>query len=106
VQPQRSLTIADLLPDWFTKMLLADEVLNDLWQGRNKPPGTDQSNSGYDYTIATYLADHGITKHDTLATILALRPVGSKERARKGVQYLFRTVTSALAHYNGHDWHG
>jgi hypothetical protein len=99
---QRSLTIADLLPDWFGQMLRRDAVLNDLWQGTGKLAGTDQSNSGYDYTIARYLAQHGITNHDTLATIIALRPTGAKERARKGVEYLLRTVTSALAGYNGH----
>src|SRR2546425_31468 len=65
------------------------------------PSVTDQSNSGYDYSIAAYLAAHGIMDYAALATIIALRPTGAKERAVKGVQYVLRTVTNALAR---HKW--
>jgi len=100
VMPGKDLHLADLMPDWFPPLLQTDSILHDLWHGKGKHPGTDQSNSGYDYTIATYLASHGITDHDAIATIIAFRPTGSAERARKGVAYLLRTVTSALARHN------
>jgi hypothetical protein len=73
---------------------------NSLCQRRAKPPSTDHSNSGYDYTFASYVATHVITNHDEIASILALRPTDAKERSRKGVEYLLRTVTSALSRYN------
>jgi hypothetical protein len=96
----RSLVITDLLPDWFTTLLANDRVLNALWHNNGKPRTSDQSNSGYDYTIACYLAARGNT-HDEIATIIALRPTGAAERARKGVDYLLRTVTAATSRHHG-----
>jgi hypothetical protein len=65
-----------------------------LWSGTGKISG-DMSTSGYDYAIAQALARHG-TNADDIATTLARWPTGAQERARKGKEYLSRTVTNAI----------
>jgi hypothetical protein len=75
-------------------LLLQDATFNGLWHGTGKPAGTDQSNSGYDYAIASYLARMGKTI-DEIAMILSQRPMGQKERDAKGPSYLTRTATNA-----------
>jgi hypothetical protein len=96
-EPLRDVHPADHLPDWFTTLLETDTTLSALWHGNGKPAGTDHSSSGYDYTITTYLLQHGITDPDTLATILTLRP-GSHAH-HKSKSYLQRTITNALAQH-------
>ncbi|MDX2154037.1 MAG: hypothetical protein SFV54_25075 [Bryobacteraceae bacterium] len=93
--PLPSITIGDLLPAGFEDRPHTDTILNELWHSRGKPPGTDRSDSGYDYTIAKYLAQSGDLRPDDIATIIALRPTGASERARKGVDYVRRTVKAA-----------
>ena len=86
------LTISDVIPEWFPRLLETDHVLADLWHGKGKTSG-DRSTSGYDYTIAQRLTKHATD--DELATIISQRPNGKNERARKGIDYLQRTVASA-----------
>ncbi|MDX2154033.1 MAG: hypothetical protein SFV54_25055 [Bryobacteraceae bacterium] len=96
IDPLPNITIAAKLPQWFEDRLKTDTILYDLWHGRGKPPGTDQSNSGYDYTIARHLASIEDVSTADIATIIAVRPTGAGERASKGVAYLRRTIMAAL----------
>ena len=70
--------IAEELPEWFMPALHAHKDLADLWENRGKPAGTDRSNSGYDYSIASYLLNLGFTNTDEIATIIKHRPIGYK----------------------------
>jgi hypothetical protein len=100
VPPLRSIakyrTLPDLMPAWFPPLLAQDRVLNELWHNRGKPKTSDQSNSGYDYTIACYLAQQHHAPEDIIM-ILAMRPTGNAERAAKGIDYVIRTVENAAA---------
>jgi len=55
----------------------------------------DTTTSGYDYTVVAELIHHGITDPTELATALWLRPGGRAQE--KGLRYVSRTVTKALA---------
>jgi hypothetical protein len=90
----RNLVLTDLMPSWFPPLLEKDRVLSELWNGKGKPAHADTSHSGYDFTIASYLIQAGKTDED-IATVLSLRPMGSAERARKGVDYVYLTVSNA-----------
>ncbi len=89
---------APVMPEWFPPLLERDQYLRGLWHGTGKSMNTDQSNSGYDYTIAHYLAQQGHQQPVELACIIALRPAGQPERLRKGLAYLARTIDNALQH--------
>ncbi len=59
--------------------------------------GSDQSSSGYDYTLVRALIRYGHTSPEELGTILALRPHGAALSRQKGPDYIARTVHNALA---------
>lgn len=82
------------LPSWFTELLSTDREISALWHGTGKPTGTDQSSSGYDYTLVRTLSTRGYKNPDDLATILSHRPTSSAQR--KGLAYLTRTIHNAL----------
>jgi hypothetical protein len=94
--PRKNLVLTDSMPAWFPSLRKNDRVLNDLWHGRGKPGCTDQTNSGYDFSIACFLSQR-TDKPEEIAKILSHRPMGSEERNRKGMEYLERTVNNALA---------
>jgi hypothetical protein len=79
----RPVTVADHLPDWFTHLLATDAVVRSLWRGRGKPAGTDQTSSGYDFSLVRSLAQRGYTDPDVLGTIMSLRPRGWPSVRRK-----------------------
>jgi len=84
------------LPGWFPRLLDNDPKMKMLWLGRGKPDGTDQSRSGFDYSILKRLVWLGKKDPDDLATILALRPEGAVRQSGKGQSYLERTVKAVL----------
>jgi len=87
-------TVGTELPAWFAGLLSLDVRLRDLWEGRGKTG--DCSNSGYDFSVARYLAGRGYRDASDLGTILSLRPMGFAEHCAKGVSYLERTIGRAL----------
>jgi hypothetical protein len=89
--------IGQELPDWFTRLLISDPHVKELWEGTGKPEGTDQSRSGFDYSLMRTLAFLGYKNVDELATILALRPDGSARVNGKPESYIYRTIAKAIS---------
>jgi hypothetical protein len=92
-----SVPLSTFLPAWFNDVLLRDEDIQQLWIGKGKRAGTDQSRSGYDYSLAVALIRRGHQNPKELATILSLRPNGSIRAGAKGIDYLQRTIANAVA---------
>ena len=90
-----AIVIGKELPPWFAKLLREDNAVRQLWHGTGKTAGTDQSGSGYDFTIIRTLSQRGHTNAHDLATILALRPGGGAAHG-KDQKYIRRTIQSAL----------
>ncbi len=85
------------LPDWFTSLLSTDNQLRDLWIGVGKPDNTDQSRTGFDYSlIRRLLYLNHTTDLAELATILSLRPDGAVQAKGKDDKYIRRTISNAL----------
>jgi hypothetical protein len=84
------------LPSWFNDLLHQDNILRNLWDGTGKPEGTDQSRSGFDYSITRRLLRQGFRNIDDLATILTLRPDGAVQGSKKNQEYVRRTISNAL----------
>jgi hypothetical protein len=82
------------LPDWFTSLLEKDTQLKQLWEGTEKPAGTDHSRSGFDYSLVRRLIYLGHRNLDELAAILANRPNGAGHD--KGQRYIWTTIGNAL----------
>lgn len=89
------LRIKDNLPTWFSCLLSSDQHLQEIWNGKGKPDGTDTSRSGFDFTITKYLLRHGHHDLDELATIIARRPNGAA--MEKGIAYIKRTIANAIS---------
>ncbi len=83
------------LPSWFTLLVERDTVIRNLWEGTGKPVGSDQSGSGYDYTLTRALVQRGHTEPNDLATILCLRPLGSVRQHNKTEAYVHHTIERA-----------
>jgi hypothetical protein len=83
------------LPDRIAE-LLGSRKVRDLYLGRGKRPGTDQSASGYDASLAVVLLQKGCDE-ETVAGALYHRP-GSKAAGLPPDQvesYIYRTVSRA-----------
>ena len=90
------LVISGELPQRFQELLQRDNTLSNLWEGRGKPDLTDQSGSGYDYSLVKRAMQIGYRDLDGLATVLALSPSGSVRNSGKGEFYIRRTIANAL----------
>jgi hypothetical protein len=84
------------LPPLFLSLLNRDEKLKQFWSGNGKASGTDQSHTGFDYSIARRLLFLGYRNLDDIATVIAVRPDGAVKRSGKGEQYIRRTIANAL----------
>jgi hypothetical protein len=89
------------LPLWFEHLLATDDRVQALWHNTGKPEGSDQTTSGYDFSLLRDLVRRGYNSPDDLATIIALRPEGSVARHQKSEEYVQRTVANALAKPEG-----
>ena len=90
------LVIGGELPESFQRLLHRDSKLKELWEGRGKPEQSDQSGSGYDYSLMKRAMQIGYRDLDGLATVLALFPKGSVRTSGKGELYIRRTIANAL----------
>ncbi len=79
------LKTATELPRWFVQLLEGERELKDLWAGKGKPSYTDQSRSGFDYSVVRRLLRLGYRDIDELATILSLRPGGAAPERAQGM---------------------
>lgn len=88
--------LPEKLPPWFSDLLEKDIRVRNAWSGIGKRDGADNSGSGYDFYLVSLLLEKGYRNLDDLVAVLVLRPEGSFRKSSKGLDYVVRTVGSAI----------
>ena len=82
------------LPDSVMELLKKDQLLKQYWLNEGKPNGTDQTRSGFDYSLVRRAIYLGIKNIDVLIALLESKPDGSARM--KGQRYILHTIGNAI----------
>jgi predicted DNA-binding protein len=93
---ETSLDVVVELPEKFKLLLGNNSFIQGLWNNEGKKETSDDSRSGYDFTLVKECIKQGITDINDLIAILSLRPEGAFQKSGKNKEYIKRTVGNAI----------